>query len=66
MKQKYQSSKKEQIIDNSINKINIIIDKINTKLFNNVISKNNKLVSFRTKNWVEINDGLHGTYQTNS
>ena len=62
----YISSKKEQIIDNSINKINIIIDKINTKLFNNVISKNNKLVSFRTKNGVEINDGLHGTYQTNS
>ena len=62
----YISPKKEQIIDNSINKINIIIDKINTKLFNNVISKNNKLVSFRTKNWVEINDGLHGTYQTNS
>ena len=62
----YISPKKEQIIDNSINKINIIIDKINTKLFNNVISKNNKLVTFRTKNWVEINDGLHGTYQTNS
>ena len=62
----YISPKKEQIIDNSINKINIIIDKINTILFNNVISKNNKLVSFRTKNWVEINDGLHGTYQTNS
>ena len=26
----------------------------------------NHLNKFRTKNWVEINDDLHGTYNTNS
>ena len=26
----------------------------------------NKTTNFRTKNWVEINDGAHATYNTNS
>ena len=27
---------------------------------------NNEATKFRTKNWVEVNDQLHGSYNTNS
>ena len=36
------------------------------KIINLLENKPNQPTKFRTKNWVEINDGWCGTYKTNS
>ena len=57
-----------EAIQNIIDNLRLIYN------YNNGISKiisllgntPNQPTKFRTKNWVEINDGAHGTYNTNS
>ena len=57
-----------EAIQNIIDNVRLIYN------YNNGISKiisllgntPNQPTKFRTKNWVEINDGAHGTYNTNS
>ena len=36
------------------------------KLINLLDNGPNQPSKFKTRNWVEINDGVHGTYKTNS
>ena len=36
------------------------------KIINLLDKMRNQPTKFRTKNWVEINDDTHGTYNTNS
>ena len=57
-----------EAIQNIIDNLRLIYQYDNgiSKIISLLGNTPNQPTKFRTKNWVEINDGAHGTYNTNS